>query len=72
MVSDDLLSWSVAADIIDRREVADSKEEGIQYVDFEIEGDNIIFLSRTAINRPHNYHDSNYTTFHCIENFRKI
>ena len=42
------------------------------YVDFEIEGDDIIYLCRTAINRPRTYHDSNYSTFHRIKNFREI
>lgn len=37
---------------------------------FLIDGDDILYLSRTALNQPHNFHDSNYTTFHRIENFR--
>ncbi|MBE6762720.1 MAG: exo-alpha-sialidase, partial [Ruminococcaceae bacterium] len=45
---------------------------GFQYVDFEIEGDDIIYLCRTAMNNAHNYHDANYSTFHRIKNFRDL
>ena len=72
MSSPDLINWSLVKDIYDLREIADAKDVGIQYVDFEIEGDDIIFLSRTAINKPHSFHDSNYITFHTIKNFKKI
>ena len=36
------------------------------------EGDDIIFLCRTGINRPHTYHNTNYSTFHRIKNFRTL
>ena len=71
MVSDDLESWSIATDIYDYRGV-DDEHIGFQYVDFEIEGEDIIFLCRTAMNKAHNFHDSNYSTFHRIQKFRKI
>ncbi len=71
MVSDDLESWSIATDIYDYRGV-DDEHIGFQYVDFEIEGEDIIFLSRTAMNKAHNFHDSNYSTFQRIQNFRKL
>jgi len=70
MVSRDMVNWSVAADLIDRRN-EDPKLIGFQYVDFEFKGDDIIFLCRTAMNGAHTFHDSNYLTFHTIENFRK-
>lgn len=71
MESSDLFSWSVVKDIIDLRD-ENVERVGVQYVDFEIEGDDIIFLCRTAINGAHTYHDSNYQTFHRINNFRII
>ena len=37
-----------------------------------MEGEDILWLCRTAMNNPHNYHDSNYTTFHRIQNFRHL
>lgn len=69
MRSKDLVSWELIADIFDRRD-ADEKLVGFQYVMFEIEGDDIIFLCRTAINGANSFHDSNYMTFHRIKSFR--
>ena len=69
--SDDLENWEVACDLIDKRD-ADMETVGFQYVDFEFEGEDIIFLCRTAINGAHSFHDSNYSTFHRIKNFREI
>lgn len=67
----DLEHWTAAANIIDRRG-SSPKEEGFQYVDFEIEGDDIIFVCRTAQNGARNFHDANYSTFHRICNFRAL
>ncbi|MBQ8408365.1 MAG: exo-alpha-sialidase [Clostridia bacterium] len=69
--SENLSDWELVCDLIDRR-YDDPKMVGFQYVDFEIEGDDIIYLSRTAMNGAKNYHDANYSTFHRIENFRLI
>lgn len=71
MVSDDCKHWRVLCDLIDRRD-RDHALVGFQYVDFEIEGDDMIYLCRTAINGAHTYHDSNYSTFHRIKDFRNI
>lgn len=69
--SHDLVSWEVVTDLLDyRHESAD--EVGFQYVDFEFEGDAIIFLCRTAIGGAKNFHDTNYATFHRVEKFREI
>ena len=43
-----------------------------KYMDFFIEGDDILWLCRTGMNNPANYHDANYQTFHRIKNFRKL
>lgn len=69
MRSKDLESWELVLDIFDRRD-QDDKKIGFQYVVFEIEGDDIIFLCRTATNRANSFHDSNYITFHRIKDFR--
>lgn len=49
---------------------------GFQYVDWQVEGDDIIFVSRTAFDDEtggaNNYHDANYMTFHRIKKFRKL
>ena len=70
MVSDDLEHWRVAKDIFDYRD-SDPFKIGFQYVDFSFEGDDILFQCRTAMNGADNFHNSNYSTFNRIEQFRK-
>jgi len=67
--SEDLIYWTVEATILEH---PDAANVGFQYVDFVFEGDDIIFVSRTAYNGAPNFHDSNYITFHRIEDFRSI
>lgn len=69
--SRDLVSWEVVSDVLDYRD-GDFHLIGFQYADFSIEGDDIIFLLRTAMNGAANYHDSNTITFHRIKNFRDL
>ncbi len=71
MYSTDLYQWKVASSVIDFRH-EDPQFTGFQYVDWFIEGDDILFLCRTAMNNAHNFHDSNYSTFHVIKNFRTL
>ena len=44
---------------------------GFQYVDWHFDGDDIIYLVRTAYDGAHNYHDSNRITFGRVEGFRR-
>ena len=69
MVSEDLVNWQDVCVLQDYRH-CHWQEVGFQYVDFEIEGEAIIYLCRTAINGANSFHNSNYATFHRIENFR--
>ena len=71
MRSRNLQHWEVVTDLMDFRN-EDDKHIGFQYVDFEIEGDDIIFLCRTAMNGAHNFHNTNYSTFHRIKRFREL
>ena len=71
MRSHDLKTWVDAAVLYDFRHMKAS-EVGLQYVDFSFEGDDIIYLCRTAWNGASNFHDANYSTFHRIKNFRKL
>ena len=43
--SDDLYNWNVVTNLLDYRHES-SEKVGFQYVDFEIEGDDIIFLCK--------------------------
>ena len=69
--SDDLNEFTLVKDVLDFSD-GDCNKIGFQYVDFTIDGDDILFLSRTAINNANNYHDANYSTFHRIVNFRAL
>ena len=70
LVSENARDWRVAWDEFDLRGI-DHTKIGFQYVSMEIDGDDLIYQCRTAINDAHNYHDSNYATFHRIRNFRQ-
>ena len=67
--SKDLETWHVLEDLIDGTDY-DPKNVGFQYVSFCFDGDDIVYLSRTAFNGAQNYHDNNYVTFHRVKNFR--
>ncbi len=69
--SENLNDWTIVCDLLDGRD-EDSAKVGFQYADFEFEGDDIIFLCRTAINGADSYHNTNYSTFHRIKNFRNL
>ncbi len=70
--SADLRSWKIESPLFFH---PDEKKHAWQYVDWEFEGNDIVFVSRTAyddgLGGAHNGHDANYLTFHRIENFRK-
>ncbi len=71
--SKNLEDWEIVRDILNFQDNGwkeDLTKVGFQYVDWFIEEDDILFLSRTAINNAHNYHNANYLTFHRIERFR--
>ncbi len=70
-VSDDLVHWSIAKILLDYRH-EDPNMVGFQYISFIFDGDDILYLSRTAINNARNYHDANYQTFHIIRDFRSL
>ena len=64
MVSDDLKKFDLVYDIVN--DSGKREDNGYQYVYFIIEGNKILYRCRTAINRAHNFHDSNYATFGVI------
>jgi hypothetical protein len=71
--SSDLKNWSINKVLLYHPDV---KKHGFQYIDWQFDGNNIIYLSRTAYDDEfggaNNYHDANYLTFHRIRNFRKL
>jgi len=71
IASPDLDNWTKVTDVFDYAHLSE-KEVGFQYVDFEIEGEDLLYLSRTAWDGAHNFHDANYSVFSRMKNFRKL
>lgn len=72
--SEDLIHWNLERDILNYNDNGwweDEQMVGFQYPDWIFCGEDILFLSRTALNCAVRYHDSNYVTFHRIRNFRR-
>lgn len=71
--SRDLQRWAIVHEVLYH---PDSETHAFQYVDWLIEDDDIIFLSRTAyddgLGGAIRAHDANYTTFHRIPSFRQF
>ena len=71
--SPDLRGWSGHKILISHPDVI---KHGFQYVDWQFDGKDIIFVCRTAFDDQYgggnNYHDANYMTFHRIKKFRKL
>ena len=75
-----LLSFAASANLYDWKTICplidytndDPKKIGFQYISLIIDGNDILYLSRTAFNEAHNFHDANYSTFHKIINFREM
>ena len=73
LASKDMVHWETLCDLIDERaNDSTGKKIGFQYVDFFWEGEDIIYLCRTAMNKAASFHDTNYITFHRIPDFRKL
>jgi hypothetical protein len=67
--SRNLIDWEFVKDIANVIGTADRKKAALQYPDWFIDGKDIVFLSRTAINKPENFHNANNITFHRFSNF---
>ncbi len=46
------------------------RQTGFQYVDWQFDGDDLLYVVRMAYRGAHNYHDANRITFHCLTGFR--
>lgn len=71
--STDLINWKINKILLFHPDV---KKHGFQYVDWQFDGRDIIYVCRTAYDDQnggaHNYHDANYLTFHRIRNYSKM
>lgn len=70
-VSPDLVNWGVVCDLLDYSAL-DTEKVAFQYIDFLFDGDDLLYLSRTAFNDAANFHNSNFCTFHRVKKFRGL
>jgi len=70
--SPDLFNWKINSVLLSHPDV---KKHGFQYVDWQFDGKDIIYVCRTAFDDQfggaHNYHDANYLTFHRIKKYSR-
>jgi hypothetical protein len=75
-VSQDLIHWqhkkTLIEDDLDISQEDSLRYTGFQYVDWQFDGEDIIYIVRTAYDGAHNFHDANRITFHKLEKFRCI
>ncbi|MDD4490561.1 MAG: sialidase family protein, partial [Paludibacter sp.] len=73
MTSSDLVNWSIKKTLLYHPDIA---RHSFQYTTFLIDGEDIIFVARTAYDDgkggAYKQHDVNFFTFHRVENFRKL
>jgi len=76
IASDDLIHWKHIRTIIQDDSPFTWKESminvGFQYVVWQVDGEDIIFISRTGYDGAMNYHDSNRITFHRLKDYLEI
>ena len=74
--SADLSSWTRHRALMEDRHEKTPQESawktGFQYADWQFDGDDIIYLVRTAYDGAPNYHDANRITFGRVEDFRTL
>jgi hypothetical protein len=72
-MSEDLKSWKIVKELINH---PDPVNHAFQYVDWDFDGDDIVYASRTAyddgLGGANRAHDANYLTFGRVESFRKF
>jgi hypothetical protein len=68
--SNDLVHWyhvkTLLEDDLGLPHEESIRQTGFQYVDWQFDGDDIIYVVRVAYNGAHNFHDANRITFHTI------
>jgi hypothetical protein len=73
-VSSDLIRWDFVCTLLkddqELTEIESLRKTGFQYVDWQFDGDDIIYVVRTAYKEAHNFHDSNYIIFNKLKNYK--
>ena len=68
-VSEDLFNWRKLTTLLDCTEIPSA---GYSYPSFCIDGDDLLYVSRSAFGKRKSEHDNNYVTFHRLKNFRDL
>ncbi len=75
-VSEDLYTWKRLKTLLTDDTGLNPEQSalltGFQYPDWQFDGEDIIYLVRTAYRGAHTFHDSNRVTYHVLKNFRKL
>ena len=71
--SDDMMNWTVEEILLCDRtvmnEMVSITTHGFQYVDWIIDGDDLLFTVRESMGDAKNWHDSNYLTFYRLSSY---
>jgi len=74
--SEDLLHWHHVLTLLEDDSGLSWEDSvhltGFQYVDWQFDDGDIVYIVRTAYGGAHNYHDANRITFHKIEDFSAL
>ncbi len=74
--SEDLWNWRVVTTLLSDDtglpQEASILQTGFQYVDWQFDGDDLIYVVRTAYRGARNFHDSNRIIFRILKNFRDL
>ena len=74
--SEDLFNWQIAEYLLVDREimnpVCSAYAHSFQYVDFAIDGEDIIIAVREAKGRTNIWHDGTHITMYRVKNFRSL
>ncbi|WP_409345940.1 OmpL47-type beta-barrel domain-containing protein [Paenibacillus sp. MBLB4367] len=74
--STDLVHWTRGKLLIQEDEnlswANSTAKDGFQYVDWQFEGNDLIYVSRTSYNGANSKHNSNRMTFHRLADFRNV
>ncbi len=75
MESEDLVHWRIAKHLLKDGLEPDwetsVKNTGFQQINFQIDGNDLVWISRTAYDGAKNLHDGNRITFHRLPDFRQ-
>ncbi len=75
-VSDDLRHWEHRLTLLEDDLPIPWEDSvrltGFQYVDWQFDGEDLIYMVRCAYDGSHNFHDANRMTFHEIQGFRTL